>query len=83
MKELVRILSCLVYVQLLVDGKQILRSVTAASEMKAATMSRIEDEGTTLLDMAIAIPKLSTLTGKIEISYISTTLIPVNLNANL
>jgi hypothetical protein len=66
-----------------VDGKQILRSVTAASEMEAATMSRIEDEGTTLLDMAIAIPKLSTLTGKIDISYISTTLIPVNLNANL
>jgi hypothetical protein len=67
MKELVRVLSCLVYIQLLVNGKQILRSATAVSALKAATMSRIEDEGATFLDMAIAIPKLSTLTGKISV----------------
>jgi hypothetical protein len=66
MKMLVSILSCLTYVQLLVNGRQVLSSVTAASTLKAATTSRIQNEGATFLDMAISIPKLSTLTGKMS-----------------
>lgn len=66
MKELVSVLSCLVYVQLLVNGGRISSGVVAASAPIAATTSRLQNEGATFFDMANAIPKLSTLTGKIS-----------------
>ena len=65
LRELTSLVTCCVYVQLPVNGQQVLPKVEAAFMPGAATMSSIHMEGVALLEMARAIPKLSTLTGKI------------------